>query len=271
VLLQYLAAGLAIISFGLMIWQWLVALRFPLHRRLPAHSFPPAVTILKPLKSCDLETARCLESWFLQDYTGRLQILFGVASPDDIACPVVERLIAKFPAIDAQLIVCSGPLKANAKVSKLAQLMPRAKYDVLVISDADVEVPADFLTQAVEPLRKEQIGLVNSFYTLGNPSTLAMHWEAVATNADFWSQVLQARSLQPVDFAMGAVMAQRKKQIEAIGGFEALAAANNSNRLADSKRLRTAWPMIISSGIASPRPAARLRFRRWWWNAAPNR
>jgi ceramide glucosyltransferase len=230
-----------------MIWQWLVAVRFPLHRRLPAHSFPPAVTILKPLKGCDLETARCLESWFLQDYTGRLQILFGIASPDDLVCPIVERLIAKFPAIDAQLVVCTGPLNANAKVSKLAQLMPRAKYDILVISDADVEVPADFLTQAVEPLRKEQIGLVNCFYTLGNPSTLAMHWEAVATNADFWSQVLQAQSLKPLDFALGAVMVTRRKQLESIGGFEALA-----DCLADDYQLGNRIAKAGSSIAISP-------------------
>jgi len=42
-------------------------------------------------------------------------------------------------------------------------------------------------------------------------------------NADFWSQVLQAQSLKPLDFALGAVMAVRRKQLEEIGGFAALA------------------------------------------------
>jgi ceramide glucosyltransferase len=222
VIVPYVVAGLALVSFALMIWQWLVALRFPLHRRSAAHSFPPAVTILKPLKGCDMETARCLESWFLQDYTGRIQILFAVASQDDLSVPVVQRLIAKFPSIDAQLVVCTRPLKANAKVSKLAQLVAHAQHDVFVISDADVEVPADFLSQVVEPLRKEQTGLVNCFYTLANPSTLAMHCEALAINADFWSQVLQAQSLKPINFALGAVMVTRRKQLESIGGFESL-------------------------------------------------
>jgi ceramide glucosyltransferase len=49
-----------------------------------------------------------------------------------------------------------------------------------------------------------------------------MKWEAVAINADFWSQVLQAQSLKPIDFALGAVMATRKKQLAEIGGFAAL-------------------------------------------------
>src|SRR5262249_13829347 len=40
-----------------------------------------------------------------------------------------------------------------------------------------------------------------------------------AINADFWSQVLQAQSLKPIDFALGAVMATRKERLAEIGGF----------------------------------------------------
>jgi ceramide glucosyltransferase len=49
-----------------------------------------------------------------------------------------------------------------------------------------------------------------------------MQWEAIAINADFWSQVLQSRSLKPLDFALGAVMITRKAQLQEIGGFSAL-------------------------------------------------
>ena len=49
-----------------------------------------------------------------------------------------------------------------------------------------------------------------------------MQWEAIAINADFWSQVLQSRSLKPMDFALGAVMATRRRQLQEIGGFAAL-------------------------------------------------
>jgi ceramide glucosyltransferase len=49
-----------------------------------------------------------------------------------------------------------------------------------------------------------------------------MQWEVIAINADFWSQVLQSRSLKPIDFALGAVMAIRRQQLREIGGFDAL-------------------------------------------------
>jgi len=216
-------AILALLSFALTLWQWLVARRFPLHQRAKAHAFPPALTLLKPLKGSDEATEDCLRSWFTQDYTGRVQILFGVASAEDSACPIVRKLLEEFPAVDATLVVCGPLLGANAKVSKLAELKRLAKHDVFVISDADVRVPQDLLTNLVAAFQGgETVGLVNCFYRLANPTTLAMQWEAIAINADFWSQVLQAQSLKPIDFALGAVMLTPRKPLEAIGGFEAL-------------------------------------------------
>ena len=68
-----------------------------------------------------------------------------------------------------------------------------------------------------------EIGLVNCFYRLANPSTAAMRWEAVAINADFWSQVLQSQTLKPLDFALGAAMLVRRQALAEIGGFQSLA------------------------------------------------
>ncbi|HTL16232.1 MAG TPA: glycosyltransferase, partial [Patescibacteria group bacterium] len=97
---------------------------------------------------------------------------------------------------------------------------------------ADVKVSPDFLANALVPLEDSKVGLVNCFYRLANPTTLAMDWEAVAINSDFWSQVLQSQSLRPLDFAMGAVMTTRRAHLEKIGGFAGLA-----NCLADDYQL----------------------------------
>lgn len=217
-----LLGTLAALSLALLLWQWVAASRFPLHQRVRADDFPPAVSLLKPLKGSDVATEDCLRSWFRQDYTGRVQILFGVASADDPVCDTVRKLLSEFPDRDAQLLICADGLGANAKVSKLIQLEQSARHDILLISDADVHVQPDFLSNAVVPLREPGVGLVNCFYQLANPSTVAMHLEAVAINADFWSHVLQAQSLKPINFALGAVMITRRKQLQEIGGFKAL-------------------------------------------------
>jgi len=225
-------AALALLSLALALWQWLAARRFPLHQRITDPSFVPAITLLKPLKGVDATTAASLHSWFHQDYAGPTQILFGVADANDPVCPMVRELIETNPGRDAQLVVCGKPLGTNGKISTLTQLERLVKHEFILISDADVRVPPDFLVNAVAPLRDNRIALVNCFYRLANPATSAMRWEAIAVNADFWSQVLQAISLKPLDFALGAAMLIRRRALAEIGGFNSLV-----NCLADDYQL----------------------------------
>jgi ceramide glucosyltransferase len=214
---------LALLSTLLVAWQWFAAWRFPLHSTIADSAFTPPVTLLKPIKGWDPQTATCLQSWLQQSYPAAVQVLFGIASPDDPAVGHIRRLIQENPAVNAKLILCQESLGANAKVSTLIQLMRLAEHDIIIVSDADVFVPPQYLHNCVAPLLDPAVGLVNSFYRLDHRATLAMRCEAVAINADFWSQVLQGQTLQPLDFALGAVMATRREQLQAIGGFEALA------------------------------------------------
>lgn len=258
-LVTYILAALAILSLVLTLWQWLAAARFPLHRRVPAPPAVPRVTLLKPLKGCDVETVKCLRSWFEQDYSAPIQILFGVASPDDPVGEAVRQLLASYPKADAQLVLCTENLGANPKVSTLIQLERLLKHEVIIVSDADVFVPPDFLSQVVAPLRDQAIGLVNCFYRLQGATNLAMRWEAFAVNADFWTQVLQAQMLKPLDFAMGAVMVTRRDQFEKIGGSQALVdyLADDyqlGNRTARSGARIAICPVVVDC-LSSPMPA----------------
>lgn len=213
---------LAVLSCALATWQFFAARRFPLHKKIAVAGFAPAISILKPLKGCDETTRASLASWFEQKYEGPMEIFFGVADASDPVCQIVQELLAQYPESRARLVVC-GPLTGmNAKAAKLGQLEKLAQYDLILISDADVRVPADFLASFVAPLRNERTALVNCFYRLANPTTTAMRWEGVAINADFWSQVLQSKALKPMDFALGAAILIRRKSLDEIGGFESL-------------------------------------------------
>lgn len=243
-LLNEIFAALAVLSLALLLWQWIAAQRFPLHRKISVAYFSPAVSILKPLKGCDDTTTESLESWLKQNYSGQIQILFGIADANDPVCEIVRELLRIFPQFDAQLVICAESLGANAKVSTLAQLEKFAKHDLILISDADVRIPPDFLENFVAPLAppngewvaegrvRGEIGLVNCFYRLANPTTLAMQWEGIAINADFWSMVLQSQTLKPLDFALGAAILVRRKALVEIGGFISL-----TNCLADDFQL----------------------------------
>src|SRR5512135_339450 len=97
----------------------------------------PPVTILKPLKGEGLDLERNLESFCRQDYDGPVQVVFGVNDPADPAVDIVRRLQRRFPRVDTRLSVGDEP-GANRKVANLVHMMRAAKYDVLVLSDADI-------------------------------------------------------------------------------------------------------------------------------------
>jgi ceramide glucosyltransferase len=201
-------------------------LGIPLHRRTGWHPPPgrhPGITVLKPIKGCDAATESCLRSWFEQDFSGPRQLLIGVASMADPVVPLAQRLIAEYPHWQASLVECAQVLGENAKVSILIQLQAQAVHEFLCVSDADVWAPPDFLRESLGMLDHSGAGLVNSFYEMKGGSGIGPRWEALATNADFWSQVLQAASLQPLDFALGAAMIFRRTTFERCGGFRPLA------------------------------------------------
>lgn len=220
--LNLVLATLALLSLVLTLWQWVAARRFLLHQRVENPTHFPAITVLKPLKGFDAETRECLLSWFRQEYDGPIQILFGAVSADDPVCELVRTLIAEHLTRDAHLVICGEKLGPNGKVSTLIQLERLASHGVICVSDADVLAPADLLASVIGPLEDPGVGLVHCFYRLANSSNLAMRWEAFANNADFWSQVLQAQSIKPLDFALGAVMTTKRHHLEEIGGFSAL-------------------------------------------------
>ena len=100
--LNLIFAALALLSLALLLWQWLAARRFPLHQRAANPAFAPAITLLKPLKGCDDTMPDSLRSWFNQNYSGPVQILFGVADADDPVCEVVRQLITENPVARAR-------------------------------------------------------------------------------------------------------------------------------------------------------------------------
>lgn len=226
-------ACLAFLSAILMIWQWIAAVRFPLHQRTPqVRASLPSISILKPVTGADSGTAEALESWLNQAYPGSIEILFGVGSQNDPAFPLVQQLLDRHPKAPARLIVCPHHPALNRKVGKLIHLAQVATGKIVVVSDADVSAPTDLLAQAVPLLDAPTIGLVHCLYRIANAPTPATRWEAFVVNVDFWSQVLQNQTLKPINYALGAVMVFRRHTLDQLGGFESLA-----NVLADDNRL----------------------------------
>ncbi|MGA2964649.1 MAG: bacteriohopanetetrol glucosamine biosynthesis glycosyltransferase HpnI [Terriglobales bacterium] len=188
---------------------------------LPESQLPP-VTILKPLKGVDPEIWESFCSHCEQDYP-EFQLILGVSDPADPAVELVRKLQAKYPHRQIDLIVCERVLGTNIKVGNLAQMLPAARYEILLVNDSDIRVPADYLRQVIAPLADDSVGLVTCLYRGVAGATLGSRLEALGIGTDFVLGVLSARFLERgLHFGLGSTLGFRRRDLEAIGGFEAL-------------------------------------------------
>jgi ceramide glucosyltransferase len=187
----------------------------------PDASFLPPVSILKPLRGADAGIYECFRDHCRQDYP-EYELIFGVSDPKDPAVELVERLQEEFPGRSIRLLVCPKVLGTNLKVSNLAQMLPLARYDYLIVNDSDVGVAPDYLRRVVAPLRDSNVGLVTCLYRGVGSRTLGARLEALGISTDFAAGVLAARQIEGVRFGLGSTLAFSRRALEVLGGFEPL-------------------------------------------------
>jgi len=187
----------------------------------PTPALPP-VSILKPLKGTDPEIDASFRSHCLQDYPD-YEIIFGVSDPADPAVASVERLQREFPERTIRLVICPAKLGTNVKVSNLAQMLPWAGHEILLVSDSDIRAERDYLRRIVEPLANSKTGMVTCLYRGSAGPTLGSRLESLGISADFCAGVLAARQLEGgLRFSLGSTLLFRRADLEKIGGFEAI-------------------------------------------------
>jgi ceramide glucosyltransferase len=197
----------------------------------PVPQARPPVSLLKPLCGVEPLTELALEAFFLLDYPD-YQLVFGVQSEADPVLAVLAVLRARYPARDVALVVDATQHGTNRKISNLINMLPEAKHETLVISDADIHVPPCFLDRVMAALEVPGVGLVTSIYTAlpGTPGMATM-LGANQINYSFLPGALLARRLGRQD-CLGVTMALSKTVLAEIGGLQAVA-----NNLADDQVL----------------------------------
>lgn len=218
-LLAVAGIGYALVS----LWSARAFLRRP--RFQPG--FAPPATLLKPLRGVDPGMAEAFASHCLQQYPGDYEILFGVPTPDDPAAALVRQLQSDFPQRDIRLIVCPQDLGSNGKVSCLAQLLPHARYDLIVVNDGDIRVGPHYLAHVAAPFASQAqppVGMVTALYRGRSHGSLGSKLEAFGIATDFAPAVLTSRYLERgLHFALGSTLAIGRGALDAIGGFAPLA------------------------------------------------
>jgi len=190
----------------------------------PTSADAPPVTVLKPLHRAEPDLAQRLAALCQQDYTGPVQIVCGARGDLAPATAAVREVNAAFP--DAiELVADQRSHGTNGKVSNLANMLPRARYDTIVLSDSDIVVERDYLRRVVALLAEPDIGAVTCLYYGIGGGGLWSRISALATNTHFLPQAITALGLRLGKPCCGATLALHRSMLDRIGGFAAFADA----------------------------------------------
>jgi ceramide glucosyltransferase len=223
----------------------------------PLASQCPPVTLLKPLSGAEPGLHENLATFCTQDYLGAVQIVFGVQALDDPAIKIVDELRAAYPNVEIHLVVGPRSEGFNPKVSNLIAMIPSAKHEVLILSDSDIGVPANYLRTIMGALEQPLVGAVTCFYKGAAGDNFWSRLAAMGIDYQFLPNAVFAVAAGLALPCFGSTIGVKKSVLREIGGFEAF-----EDRLADdyaigaairSRGYRLAYPPIILAHSCSER------------------
>jgi ceramide glucosyltransferase len=185
--------------------------------------FHPPISILKPVRGLDPDAYRNLASFCRQDYP-EYEILFALESEEDPAAAVVRQVLRDHPNVDARIVFRSTPTSGSPKVASLVRAGQASRHPLLLVSDADIRVGPGHLRAMAAPLRDSEVGVVTCLYRSVGTGFVG-RLDALGLTAEFQREVLVARKVEGISFAMGSGILIRESVLQAIGGFEAVADA----------------------------------------------
>jgi ceramide glucosyltransferase len=178
----------------------------------------PPVSILKPLKGVDVDLETNLASFFDLDYPA-YEIVFGVEDPADGALEVARRVSDRFPEIPVRFVAGGPSVGYNPKVNNLANILGEARHEHLLISDSNVIVMPDMLTDMMAHLARPGVGLVTSFIRGTGGRGLGGALESLQLNTFVMGGVATVSGAFGRVCAVGKSMLFRRRDLDRIGGF----------------------------------------------------
>lgn len=180
----------------------------------------PPVSILKPVHGLEKDLYENILSACELDYP-EYQLVLSVQRLADPALPLLRAIEREYPDRVTVVAIASEPV-VNGKVQNMIGALSAARHDVLVISDSDIRLSPDYLRHIVAPLADPAVGCVSTLYRAVGARSWPEKLEQLSYNSEFIVNVIFAKVTGAYEFCAGASAAVRRKELEAIGGFEAL-------------------------------------------------
>jgi ceramide glucosyltransferase len=234
---------LALWGFGLMTSHGIshvvsvAAVSYRFRRRRPkikAGVQTPSVALLRPV--CGLEDflEDALRTSFTLSYR-RIELVFCIEDAEDAAIPLVRRLIAEHPKVNARLLVGRDRIGANPKVNNLVKGYREATADFVILSDSNALLPVDFV-ETLLGCFGPKTGIVSTAASMTRPENFPAEIECAFINSvqDRWMLLADMGGL---GYAHGKTMMFRRAELDAAGGLAALT-TEAADELAATRAMR---------------------------------
>jgi ceramide glucosyltransferase len=198
----------------------LAALRRHLAAPAPDPRGRPGISVLKPLCGLDDELPGNLESFADLDWP-EYEVLLGVKSALDPAWAVARSVAERRPD-RFRLVIQRGEPGLNPKVNQLTTLARSARHGILVVSDSNVRVEKGYLAEIAALLEDPQVGLVTHAIAGVGERRLGSLLDALHLAGSIAPGVVAAKCVVGRDIVVGKSMALRRRDLRALGGFEAV-------------------------------------------------
>jgi len=220
----------------------------------------PPVTILRPACGIENHIEETLASTYALDYPD-YEVVFCVADPADPIVPVIERIMSAHPDVPSRLLTGDDRISNNPKLNNLVKGWRAARHELIVMTDSNVLMPADYLDQLVLQMQPH-VGLVSSVPVGIRPTGAAAELECAFLNT------YQARWQLTADafgngYAQGKTLFWRRADLDRAGGMKALTIATAED-IASSLVVRSlALRVKLVNGL-SRQPLGRRNARQVW-------
>ncbi len=234
----------------------------------PMPGFAPPVSIVKPLKGLDEGLEENLESFFRLDYPS-FQIVFSFADAADPAYATARRVADRHPAIPSTFVVDGREPGANAKVNRLAAAIRFARHRLVLFSDGNVRVRADFLARAVSWFAQPGVGLVSHLFRATGARSLGSRLESLYLNGCLLPGTALIAEVLRIPCVVGKSILVSRESLDAIGGIGALGDFLAEDFVLGRRIRQAGYGVVLSADVLDTTEvgksirAAWDRHRRW--------
>ena len=212
----YVVIGLNLILLTVMV---LLRIGYPVQYRVKPITTFPHISILLAVRNERYNILECLQSLDKLNYpSDKLEILIGNDESTDDSVDIIRLFIADKPCF--QLVnVADFESNTRAKARVLSLLASKASGDVFFVTDADMQLPPQWIQQMLAGFG-EKTGIVTGF-SVTEGGSFAAKMQAVDWVYSLSLIQLAADLAVPVT-TMGNNMAITRDAYEAVGGYEAI-------------------------------------------------